>query len=317
MIYENILVTGCGGDIGLTLGDIAKTGGHAARVIGCDMVSNHPGDAIFDACELVPRADDPGYLDALEAIADRHRISVIVPMSEAELGRLLRENSLSRFRGRDVVAANRNAIEIGLDKLATNRALKAAGLLAPWTVDVSEGDPLDFPCIIKPRKGQGGKGLRRVADMVTAKALAPTHQDYIWQELVLPDEAEFTCGLFRARNGDTRSLIFRRQLQGDVTKLAEVVKDAIITRLLEDIAAAVNLEGAINVQLRVDRQGPKVFEINPRFSSTVGFRDRLGFRDFVWSLQDRRGLALEGYAPPLVGTRVFRGISLLVAAPRP
>jgi carbamoyl-phosphate synthase large subunit len=316
MIYENLLITGCGGDIGLTLGDIASNGGHAARVIGCDMVANHAGDEIFDTCVSIPRADDPSYLDQLEAIADRYCIEAIVPMSEAELGRLMREDSLDRFRGRDVIAANRKAIEIGLDKLATNHTLRKAGLLAPWTVAVSDGDPLDFPCIIKPRQGQGGKGLRRVVDMTTAKALAPAHQDYIWQELILPDEAEFTCGLFRAKNGDTRSLVFRRQLQGDVTKLAEVVEDTTIEKLLKDVAVAVDLEGAINVQLRVDRQGPKVFEINPRFSSTVGFRHRLGFRDFVWSLQDRRNLALEGYAPPLVGTRVFRGISVLVVAPK-
>jgi carbamoyl-phosphate synthase large subunit len=317
MMYRNILVTGCGGDIGLTLGDIAKSSFLAARVIGCDMANNHPGREIFDACELVPRADSPGYLDALEKIADRNAIDAIVPMSEAEISRLAQDGSLRIFRGRDVIAASQAAVETGLDKLNTNRMLTEAGLLAPWTVAVGEGEPIAYPCIIKPRQGQGGKGLQRVPDKDTAKMLGAAHPGFIWQELVLPDDAEFTCGLYRSRSGETRSLIFRRQLQGDVTKLAEVVEDAVIEKLLHDIAAVLDLEGAINVQLRVDRDGPKVFEINPRFSSTVGFRHRLGFRDFVWSLQDRCNLALEGYAPPLVGTRVFRGISLLVASPSP
>ena len=71
------------------------------------------------ACEMIPSADHPDYLDALEAIVNRHRVDAIVPMSEAELGRLLREDNLYSFRGRDVIAANRTAVEIGLDKLAT------------------------------------------------------------------------------------------------------------------------------------------------------------------------------------------------------
>jgi carbamoyl-phosphate synthase large subunit len=85
--------------------------------------------------------------------------------------------------------------------------------------------------------------------------------------------------------------------------------------LLRRIADVVELVGAINVQLRVDAEGPKVFEINPRFSSTVGFRDRLGYRDFVWSVMARKGLAIGDYIPPAVGTRIYRGTSLFVVPP--
>ena len=40
---------------------------------------------------------------------------------------------------------------------------------------------------------------------------------------------------------------------------------------------------------------PIIFEINPRFSSTVAFRHRLGFRDFVWSVLESKGLGIEDY----------------------
>lgn len=315
MIYENILITGCGGDIGLTLGDIAKTENAAAGVFGCDMTTGHPGASVFDACDIVPRADDAGYLDALERIADRRRIDAIVPMSEAEIARLAQDGSLEKFRGRDVIAANPKAVETGLDKFNTYRMLIDAGLTAPWTILVGEGDPKAFPCIVKPRRGQGGKGLRRVENAAVAADIAPSHTGFIWQELILPDDAEYTCGLYRDNNGETRTLIFRRQLQGDITKMAEVVENEAVDTLLHGIADAIGLRGAVNVQLRIDDQGPKVFEINPRFSSTVGFRHRLGFRDFIWSLAERRQQPLEPYRPPLTGTKVFRGISLFVTPP--
>jgi carbamoyl-phosphate synthase large subunit len=314
MIYQNVLVTGCGGDIGLTLGTIALETGAANRVIGCDMSTNHPGTAVFDACETIPRADSPDFPVALARLIDKHRIDAIVPTSEAEITRLAAEGGLESFHGCDVVAANRKAVEAGLDKFNTYQMLTLAGLPAPWTVVVGEGEPKSFPCIFKPRRGQGGKGLKRV-EQKDAAAVSAGRKDFVWQELILPDEPEYTCGLYRSRQGEVRTIIFSRQLQGDITRTAEVVEHAGIEALLHRIAATADLSGSINVQLRVDQEGPKVFEINPRFSSTVGFRHRLGFRDFVWSLQERRGLAIEAFAPAQTGTRVYRGTSLFVIRP--
>jgi len=45
----------------------------------------------------------------------------------------------------------------------------------------------------------------------------------------------------------------------------------------------------MNVQLRLTEQGPRVFEINPRFSSTVLMRHRIGFSDVLWSIQEAEG----------------------------
>jgi carbamoyl-phosphate synthase large subunit len=314
MIYQNLLVTGCGGDIGLTLGTIALETGAANRVVGCDMNTNHPGSAVFDACETIPRADSPDFPAALARLADKHRIDAIVPTSEAEITRLAAEGALESFHGRDVITANRKAVEAGLDKFNTYRMLTEAGLPAPWTVIVGEGEPKSFPCIFKPRRGQGGKGLKRV-EQKDASTVAAGHKDFVWQELILPDEPEYTCGLYCTKHGEVRTIIFSRRLQGDITRTAEVVEHAGIDVLLRKIARAADLCGSINVQLRVDREGPKVFEINPRFSSTVGFRHRLGFRDFIWSLEERRGLAIEDFAPAQIGTRVYRGTSLFVIRP--
>jgi carbamoyl-phosphate synthase large subunit len=315
MMYRNLLITGCGGDIALALSDIARSSGIASRLVGCDITANHAGPAIFDACEVIPKAESPDYLDALWQLTERYDIDAIVPMSEAEIARLMLEKSLENFRSCDVIAANQLAVETGLDKYRTNQALIAAGLLAPWTVVVGQGRPASFPCILKPRYGQGSKGLQRVSQDQATMAEAMHGEDFIWQELILPDEAEYTCGLYRSSAGETRTIIFRRQLQGGITRAAWVSHDAAIETLLLRIADAVRLVGAINVQLRVDEDGPKVFEINPRFSSTVGFRHLLGFQDFIWSVQDRRGQSIGSYTPPPAGTAVYRGVSLLMVPP--
>ena len=45
----------------------------------------------------------------------------------------------------------------------------------------------------------------------------------------------------------------------------------------------------MNVQLRLTDRGPRVFEINPRFSSTVLMRHRMGFTDVLWAIEEAEG----------------------------
>ena len=77
-----------------------------------------------------------------------------------------------------------------------------------------------------------------------------------------------------------------------------MVKNPKIEELLVSVAEKICLEGAINVQLRMNADNvPIIFEINPRFSSTVLFRDRLGFKDLIWSIKDSLNLDKELFIP--------------------
>ncbi len=73
------------------------------------------------------------------------------------------------------------------------------------------------------------------------------------------------------------SILILRQLGAGVTVYDGVVADSQIKKLCIDIAVALELTDSINVQLRLTRRGPVVFEINSRFSSTIVFRHKLGF----------------------------------------
>ena len=55
------------------------------------------------------------------------------------------------------------------------------------------------------------------------------------------------------------------------------------------IAEALNLFGAINIQLRMTPMGPRIFEINPRLSSTVLMRHLAGYTDVLWMLEEAAG----------------------------
>ena len=73
----------------------------------------------------------------------------------------------------------------------------------------------------------------------------------------------------------------------------EVIDHPDIREMCEVIASRLDLSGSMNVQLRLTPKGPRVFEINPRISSTAVMRHYLGFSDVVWSLAEIEGKRIE------------------------
>ena len=63
--------------------------------------------------------------------------------------------------------------------------------------------------------------------------------------------------------------------------------------MCEVIAKGLDLRGSMNIQLRLTDKGPRVFEINPRFSSTVLMRHRLGYTDVLWALDEAEGKSIS------------------------
>jgi carbamoyl-phosphate synthase large subunit len=298
-----ILVTGSGGDIGYSIGKLLLKERLASHVIGSDVRAIHAGISLFHHCITLPSAHEPRYVEVLATATDQLGIDIVIPTSEPELRRLLSEGLPTKIGNASVLTANSRAVAVGLDKYKTNAVLGAAGIPVPWTVPVSEGDPPDLPCILKPRRGSGSISVVLVESLNDARFFAKGREDHVWQQF-LPGE-EFTCGLFRSSTGEVRTLSLRRKLRGDVTGEAEVVADLSIEVLLRRVASALDLVGSINVQLRLTEDGPFVFEINPRFSSTVLFRHLLGFKDVLWCLEDLSGVVSQ-YIPPQRGTRIFR-----------
>ena len=69
------------------------------------------------------------------------------------------------------------------------------------------------------------------------------------------------------------------------------------------------LEGSINIQLRFRVDEPIIFEINPRFSSTILFRHLLGFKDLIWSIEDANNQQISNYIKPKKGAEFFKGFN--------
>lgn len=303
-VVGTALVTAVGGDIGWSVARILKRSGRFDRVLGCDLHEDHGTRVVLDGVYSVPRGDDASYLDALENLLQREGVRYLIPIAEPEIERVHRAAG-EGWAPATLVMPRGNAIPVGLDKLATAAFLRDHGLLSPWTIPLGQGDPPEFPCILKDRRSWGSRSVV-VIDSVDALRYHSSRRTHaVLQQLLQPEDEEYTCGVFRDQSGGIRTIIFRRRLLGGITGSATVVENAAIQHVLRTIADALVLRGSINVQLRLTADGPTVFEINPRFSSTVMFRDLLGFRDVLWAIDDLEGRPIPAFRPP-VGAKAYR-----------
>ena len=301
---KNILITAIAGDIAQSIALIVREAFPACSILGMDIHERHGAELCVDRCVVAPRVSAPEYRGWLEALIQREGIDTCVPGSEAEQG-FFAAAGLTALAGARLVMPNARAIQVGMDKLETARFLATAGCPVPWTIPVAEGGACTpFPCIYKPRRSAGSKGVQVCRSLEEARFHGRQLPDAVLQELLLPDDQEVTCALYRAADGRIAVLQLLRKLVGGFTGWAQVIDDPAARAQCELVAHALDLRGSINVQLRLTPQGPRIFEINPRFSSTVLIRDKMGFRDVVWSLQEALDQKVKFTFPPVGATGV-------------
>lgn len=282
-----ILITGIGGDIAQGVATIIRENRPACHLVGVDMHQQHGGSLFVNTFYCIPSANAPGYLDALDVIIAKESIDIMIPMTEPELAVL--GGSIEELSGPRWIVPGKKVVSQCIDKLATARMLERIGVPSPWTIPVNSGVVPEYPCVMKNRLGSGSRAVFHVKDAEEAAYLSKRYPDAIFQELLNPPDQEVTCAVYRTRDRRVATLQMLRRLVGGFTGWAKVIDDEATTEMCETIAHGLDLKGSMNVQLRLTDKGPRVFEINPRFSSTTLMRHRLGFTDVLWALDEAEG----------------------------
>ena len=141
--------------------------------------------------------------------------------------------------------------------------------------------------MVKPNKSSASRNvhicnslneLNTVLDLIKHKNVSSAVcQEYLKGE-------EYTCGIYLDKYSNLETqIILKRELAGDGSSLSgTTVKSREISNYLTKVIASFTAEkafdyGHINVQLRCTDDGPKLFEINGRLSSTETIKATFGF----------------------------------------
>ena len=276
---------------------------------GFDISDKNAAQFIYPNFSIGLPCCHPDFLLSLEKFVKIENIDLVIPIAEPELRFFSEKNMLNNIGRAKMITASPLALEIGFDKFKTAAFLKKEKLPFPKTfLAKSLKNINDFPVILKSKTGSGSKDIHKISSMEDFLFYTKNSaNDYLVQEFISDDCGEFTCGVFRSSKKEIRSQIFKRELTSGYSSFGEVIENTAIKELLEKIAIKLDLLGSINVQLRIKENIPIVFEINPRFSSTVLYRHLFGFEDLIWSIEDLFGFELSDNRKNVIGKKFYKG----------
>jgi carbamoyl-phosphate synthase large subunit len=308
-----VLVTGVGGGgNGEQLVKALRLSSIPCRVVGTDLTVPAAKQSGADHFEALPRANDPGYLDALLDVCARQKVDVLLPGSEPELRLMARHATRIRERVALLAVNDLALIDVCSDKFKTAKFLAAHGFDSPASWLVASVDELAsiprFPLIVKPTVGGGSQNVYLIQNrdelQMICGFLLGYYDSVLVQEYVGRVDQEFTVGvLFDGEGKLINSIALNRFILtslsnrirvpnrtdrkdlGEVLAISSGVSQGRIDAFAEvrehseRVGLALGAKYAINVQCRLVDGRPMIFEINPRFSGTSSIRAMLGFNE--------------------------------------
>ncbi|MDA8370514.1 MAG: ATP-grasp domain-containing protein [Nocardiopsaceae bacterium] len=253
-----------------TSGTILHLQRQGYRVVATDIDTTAPGLYLADRSYLVPPGDSAGYLPRIRGICRRENAIALIPLVDEELV------PVSTLTGDGVVVLlpRPEFVAACLDKHLLMRRLAEVGVPVPATGLVSEWNGSSAaPLVVKPRSGRGSRGVAlSVAPEDLGELIATS--PYSADELIVQEQmagTEFTVSVVVWRDGEVQAVVPKEViLKRGVTKFAVTRRQVRVAEVCRTIQRELRADGPFNVQLALDSKGePRVFEINPRFSSTA------------------------------------------------
>ena len=282
----NILVTAVGGDIGGNIVNILSQQKEVQlSIVGTDLKDNVFVIDKIDKFYQINRIDDPSFDQQILQIIEENHIDIIIPVSENEIIWFNENRELFKHLNLEILINNPKIVNTFLNKLDTSTELTKIDVLTPKTFLFSKyTNQLKFPLILKSVYSISSKDIYIIANQNQfdyLKISIENHNDYIIQQYIGSIDDEYTTTVYKDKNR-FEVITFKRKLTGGMTSFATIANEEVLVEYAKKIAESFDLDGSINIQSRKVDNKFYIFEINPRFSSTVFVRDHFGFQDVLW-----------------------------------
>jgi carbamoyl-phosphate synthase large subunit len=290
-MIKKFMLSSIGGGLSQSVAKCLREDYQNCHLIGLDIHEEHSGSMFIDKFYLTFDSNSSNFLSSLSQLIASHKPDFYFPLNDSELRKLsnLKETEwFNTFGETKVIWAGQRAIKAFSSKKLTSVFLNKIGVDTPKLYESSFRMRSHYPLIVKPNIGSGSKNVFVCKNYKELKSSLNLVKDPIIQEYIPNSRSEYTVGVF-ARNGEEiKSVSFRRNLSfGGNTSWCVPIYDPEIEKISVKIANAINLNGSINIQLRKYNDKYFIFEVNPRFSSTVHIRSMVGFRDVLWSTDEK------------------------------
>lgn len=239
-----------------------------SNVVAGDCSETAPAIYFADRKVILPRINEPNYIDEIINICKLENIALIIPTIDTDLLLLAQEKDrIESESGTKVLVSSPEVISICRDKTNTQRFLENNGFKIPKMYseeELASGD-LQFPLFIKPKAGSSSINafeVHTIEELATYRTLVkePIVQDFMQGD-------EFTVDVFLDFDGNLITVVPRLRMatrSGEISK-GKIIKDREIINDIKKLVKILRPIGHITVQLMKTKKGIEYVEVNPRF----------------------------------------------------
>lgn len=270
----NVLITSASRKVGLVRAfQSALHSVDGGKVIAVDANPLSPALYIADDHYLVPRSDEPKFLDFMMKFCGSLKIDLLIPTRDEELSIFAKSKERFSKIGTQVMVADEEIVRICQDKKQFIRFCQKNQFATPKSYDKTDFKKLKFPVFVKPCFGKGGRHAARVDSRKELDIVLKNIPDPIIQEYVRAPE--YTVDLFADFSGKIISVIPRERvyvLSGE-SVISKTSKNPVLIEESIRMANTLHLVGHNTIQCFLDKGMVKFIEINPRFggAANLGF----------------------------------------------
>lgn len=267
----NILFCSAGRRVEL-LKDFRKSMDKGDRILAADLSNLAPALYVADTYYLVPRIDDPAYLDRILDICRREKINAVTTLIDPEIELLAKNRARFEEIGVEVLAPYTETAELCFDKFKMYQYLTAHGVPTTETwgdyasaMEAVESGRLVFPVFVKPRTGSGSVGARNVQDAETLKALCDADPSLIVQRLMQGDlDADVYIDTISHK---AVSAFSKRKLETKIGGASKTIsfKDENLFEFIRRITELLKFNGPVDMDFFYQDGTYYLSEVNPRF----------------------------------------------------
>lgn len=256
------------------LKDFKKTMGNKGKIIATDISLTAPTIYMADKYYIVPRIDDESYIPTILDICQKEKIQAVTTLIDPEIMLLAQHRKEFEDIGVEVLAPYEETAKICFDKFEMFKYLKANNIKTVLTYGdiesfrkgLNEGK-IEFPVFVKPRKGSGSVGARKIADMETLRNAILQDSSLIIQEFMgdaLDVDADIYVDII---SNQAVSLFSKKKLETKIGGASKTVsfKDDKLNQFAREALNVFKFNGPIDMDLWYRDGEYYLSEINPRF----------------------------------------------------
>ncbi len=248
---------------------------HNGRVIATDC--SNLGPAVYDADKayIVPRIDDPMYIDEILRICKKEHIDGLFSLIDPELSLIAKNADRFLDIGVTPLVSSYELCETSLDKYRMYEMLIKLGIPTAKCYlsiedfeNAKEGGDIDYPIFVKPRRGSASIDINKVKSKEMLTALFHDYDDLMIQEFMTGQEYGADVYIDMV-SGKCTSIFLKKKIKmraGETDKSVSVINENIFDQIVYFVET-IGYRGMIDIDLFHDEEEDVWYlsEVNPRF----------------------------------------------------